>query len=862
MSEGAAREERSGSVAAAPADAYEYSFQCPLPNGLHARPAGQLAAVSTRFASEITLTNERTAAVANAKSVLAMVAINVKLGDSCRLRLAGADAETAHSTLTKFILNVLPGCDELLPVSANGNEVALPQSLRKAVGGWVRGTVVCPGIGQGRVVSVGGLTVPTGLAEEAAGPREPARQHVHRALAAVRAGLEAKLAARPSAVEAGILHAHLSIASDVALVEKIDEQLDTGGSAGLAIVEAGRFFAARLKTAESAYVRERAIDVEDICRQLLEHIYGQRCASAGIELTQPSIVAAENLTPRQLLSVDKRYLKGLVLEHVGATSHAAILARSFNIPTLTGAADVRTKLLPGREAIVDANLGIVIPEVTEAVKRYYERERRKLGRRQQRLVRHVHQPAVTRDGQRLEVAANVASAEALAPAFAAGADGIGLFRTEMLFLEREAPPSEDEQFAAYVQAARAAGGRPVIIRTIDVGGDKPVPYLHLPRETNPFLGYRGVRIYSAHREIFDAQLRAILRASAFGRIWVMAPMIATLDEVRWIKARIAETQSALRSAGAAFDPGLRFGVMIEVPSAAFIIDQLAAEVDFFSIGTNDLAQYFLAVDRGSEKVAGLYSACHPALLRLLSKIVEDAHRHGRWVGMCGEMTRSARNLPLLLGLGLDEISTAAVEIPTLKAAVAQLDVAECRTLLARAMRCGSAAEVEGLLSTVRLGAASHGLLDSDLITVGSDSVSKEEAIKEIVDGIYAAGRTDHPQSVEAAVWAREGVYPTGLGHGFAVPHCKSDAMIESSIGVVRLSRPIEWGSVDGEPVQCVILLASRASDQDGAHMKVFSKLARKLMHESFRARLLTAPDRDGVLACLAAELGIPADSGA
>ncbi|MFH1419422.1 MAG: phosphoenolpyruvate--protein phosphotransferase, partial [Planctomycetota bacterium] len=578
--------------------------------------------------------------------------------------------------------------------------------------------------------------------------------------------------------------------------------------------------------------------------------------AAGIDLTEPSVVLAKNLTPRQFLSLDKRLLKALVLEHAGTTSHTVILARSFNIPTLTGVANLRANVLVGHEVIVDANLGIVITEINPLVRRYYERELRKLAHRRNRLTEHSQAPAVTRDGQRLEVAANVATADELAPAFEQGAEGIGLFRTEMLFLDRGETPSEEEQLAVYSRALEAVGGRPVIMRTIDIGGDKPVSYLHLDQEANPFLGYRGVRIYREHRDVITTQLRAIIRASAFGSVRVMVPMVCSVEEVRWVKGRIAEIQEELKAAGVAFDPAMQIGIMVEVPSVAFVLDQLCAEVDFFSIGTNDLMQYFLAVDRDNEKVADLYNARHPAFLRLLAKIAEDARRHNRWVGMCGEMARDVRNLPLLVGLGLDEISVAAQDVLPLKAAVTQLSAAECREILAAALACRDIAEVDAVLATFSSRGAAGSLLEPELITVDSDSISKEEVIKEIVDAFHGAQRTDDPLAVEEAVWAREEIHSTALGHGFAIPHCKTDSLAANSIGVARLKQPIEWESVDGDPVQYVILLGIRESDKDGTHMKVFSTLARKLMHEEFRARLLGASDRDAIYAYLAGELGL------
>jgi fructose-specific PTS system IIA-like component len=318
----------------------------------------------------------------------------------------------------------------------------------------------------------------------------------------------------------------------------------------------------------------------------------------------------------------------------------------------------------------------------------------------------------------------------------------------------------------------------------------------------------------------------------------------------------AAARAELDAAGKPYDRELRTGVMIEVPSAAFAIRELAAEADFFSIGTNDLLQYFMAVDREDARVSSLSSARHPSFLRLLKKIVDDARAAGRWVGTCGEMARSPRNLPLLVGLGLDEISTAAPEIPGLKAMVARLDAADCRKLLEQALAQSSTAEVEELVASFREQGETQSLLAPELVVLDSDSSSKEEALQELVGLLFSTGRTEQPRALEDAIWAREAVYSTGLGFGFAIPHCKSDAVSANSIALLRLAQPLDWAATDGQPVRCVILLAMRASDKEGAHLKVFSKLARRLMHEPFRERMLAARDRGEVLDCLTQELGL------
>ncbi|HWC19197.1 MAG TPA: phosphoenolpyruvate--protein phosphotransferase, partial [Terriglobales bacterium] len=547
-----------------------------------------------------------------------------------------------------------------------------------------------------------------------------------------------------------------------------------------------------------------------------------------------------------------------VLEYAGTTSHTVILARSLGIPAVVGVKDAPVVLPAGRELVVDANRGLIVPNGTAAVQRFYDRERQVYLGRQTTLARDGHGRAVTTDGQRTEVAANVSSGQEVMLAFANGAESIGLFRTEMLFIGREHAPTEEEQFAIYAESARAASGRPVIIRTMDIGGDKPVPHLNLPAESNPYLGYRGVRIYAEHRDLFRTQLRAILRATAFGRIHLMAPMISTVEEVLWLKNEIAELQQELREKNIAFDGSMPVGIMIEVPSVAFVLDQLCAELDFFSLGTNDLNQYFLAVDRDNAKVAGLSSVHHPSFLRFLKHIVDQVHKNGRWIGMCGEMAGDLHNLPILVGLRLDEISAAAAQIPELKQRIGNLSASECDALLATMMECSTAREVEQLLLERQPQSGTKPLLDRNLVITESDCESKEEAIREVIDSLYAAGRTDDPDRLEEVVWAREAAYSTGLGHGFAIPHCRSDAVNANSIALLKLSKPLEWGSLDGEPVRVVILLAVRESDADNSHMQVLAKLARRLMNEPFRQGLMELKNAPEILDYFSRELEIVA----
>lgn len=834
----------------------QFVFSCPLSSGLHARPASHLAEVVNQFASDCTLTNLRNGLVANGKSVLGIIAADIRYSDQCAVRVSGADEHSAHAALRQFIAEALPLCDVPLAVSAVPiRNNTLPRPLEAAGVSCSFGVPVSRGIAHGKVVIVSRMTLPSSLSTPNKTDSQMELDHIKDAVAAVRRRIGEKLKHSITPTGTAVLQADLAMASDVFLVEKLTEQVLRGKSAGQAVVETGEFFIDLLRHSDNDYIRERSSDIEEICLQLLEEIYGASPGSAPVALHEPSVVVGETLAPQQLLELDRRWLKALVLEYSGSTSHAAILARSLGIPTLVGVRNARLVLSPGSEVVVDANRGLVVSYSLAAVRRFYEREQQTLQRRREVWSRQTGKPAITLDGQRIEVAANASSVEELAIAFENGADGIGLFRTEMIFLGREYPPSEEEQFTIYAEAARTAGGRPVVIRTFDVGGDKKVPYLNLLPEENPFLGYRGARIYAEHHQLLQSQLQAILRASALGQVQIMAPMISSLEEIVQFKDAIIEAKQQLIRNGMPFQPDLKVGIMVEVPSVAFILDQLCSEVDFFSIGTNDLSQYFFAADRNNSKVNELFGVRHPAFLRFLKQIVDQLRLAGKWVGMCGEMAADIRNLPLLVGLGLGEISVPAVEIREYKRTVSRLYASHCGVMVERSIASAKVLEVDGLLGQQPLQAAQP-LLAQELILLGSTSKNKEEVIQEMVDAFYVASRTEDRHLLEEALWAREEVYSTGLGYGFATPHCKTDAVAADSICVLRLREPINWDAIDGERVRMVVVLALRNSEVANNHMQVFSTLARKLMNEDFRQHLLEVETADEVTTYLAGQLGI------
>ena len=624
--------------------------------------------------------------------------------------------------------------------------------------------------------------------------------------------------------------AHRSVARDPELRQWLVAEIRRRrASAAGAIVAAEDHFSAVLSTTGSDILRDRALDIRDVCVRLARQLYGEHVGGGETRLDAESICVADTLTPGEFLSLDRNLLKGVVLARGSATSHTAILARSFAVPMLGGVTGLDTLEQDGADAIVDADLGALVTGPDQSVLRYYDMERARLAGRRARQDAVASQAATTSDGRRIEVAANIASAAEADAAFSAGAEGIGLLRTELLFAGRRQAPDEAEQFDEYRRVLERAGHRRVLIRTLDVGGDKPLPYLRLPAEDNPFLGCRGVRLYAGHDALIRGQVRALVRASAGGNLGLMLPMISRLDEVRLARAVIAEEQARCTAEGVPFDTRMQVGAMIEVPSAAFALPELAAELDFFSVGTNDLLQYFVAADRSNRQVADLYNAFAPPFLRLLEKIVCGVHQAGRSVGICGEMAADVNALPLLVGLGFDDISMAPPGIGASKAAVRRLSAAACRDLLARAVSCATAGEVEALVRNADCWRPAP-LIEPGLVILDADCRSKDEAIKALVDQLYIDGRTDEPRRIEEAVWDREAVYSTGFGHGFAIPHCKTDQLRSTSLVMLRMQQPVDWNALDGQPVGFALLLAIRGTDHEKEHMKVLATLARQLMH--------------------------------
>jgi phosphocarrier protein FPr len=510
-------------------------------------------------------------------------------------------------------------------------------------------------------------------------------------------GQRAAVAGRAGAYRAAIFDAHRLFLEDEALLGPARAGIEAGATAPRAWHDAIAAVAGAWEEIDDEYQRARAADLRSVGTQVLAHLLGVDAPRPTLQ--EPGVLVAADLAPADAAALDPATALGVATAFGGATSHAAVLARSLGVPAVVGLGEALLDVAEGTTLALDGDEGIVLVDPRPEVVERFEARRRERAEVDRAARAEALAPASTRDGLLVEVAANVGTPDDVAAATAAGCDGVGLFRTEFLFMGRDAMPSEDEQQAAYRAAAEGLDGRPMIIRTLDAGADKPIPYLAQPAEANPFLGVRGLRLGLERPELLRTQLRAILRVAADHPLKVMFPMVATLGELRRGREAVDGARASLLAEGATVPDRLDVGVMVEVPSAALIADRLAAEADFFSIGTNDLTQYVLAAERGNERVAQIADALHPAVLALIERTAAAAAALGRWTGVCGELAADPLAAPLLIGLGVRELSMGAPAIPHVKRAVRATDLERAGALARTALGLASAEEVRELLGT-------------------------------------------------------------------------------------------------------------------------------------------------------------------
>ena len=497
--------------------------------------------------------------------------------------------------------------------------------------------------------------------------------------------------------KAAIFEGHIMLLEDEDLEQEVISRIQSKhSSADAAVQSVFETQAKELENLDDEYLKERAADIRDIGKRLLKNILGIEIVDLSA-ISQPCILVATDLTPSETAQLNLDMVLGFITDAGGRTSHTSIMARSLEIPAIVGTSNATQAIKQGDFVILDAINNAIYINPDHTTEEKLKQVQAKYIADKEELAKLKDLPAVTLDGHQVEICANIGTVRDIAGADRNGYEGVGLYRTEFLFMDRDAYPNEEEQFKAYKEVAESTNGLSIIVRTMDIGGDKDVPYMHLPKEENPFLGWREIRICLDRKEILHAQLRAILRASAFGKLRIMFPMIISVEEIRILKSEINILKEQLTAEGKAFDKEIEIGVMIETPAAAVIARHLAKEVDFFSIGTNDLTQYTLAVDRGNELISHLYNPFSPSVLTLIKNVIDASHKEGKWTGMCGELAGDERATILLLGMGLDEFSMSAVSIPKIKKLIRNTNYEEAKKFAETALEKATAKEITDLI---------------------------------------------------------------------------------------------------------------------------------------------------------------------
>ncbi|MGM9928221.1 MAG: phosphoenolpyruvate--protein phosphotransferase [Bacillus sp. (in: firmicutes)] len=494
--------------------------------------------------------------------------------------------------------------------------------------------------------------------------------------------------------KAAIFEAHLLVLSDPELLGPIEDKIKSENvNAEVALKETADMFVTMFESMDNEYMKERAADIRDVTKRVLAHLLGVQIPNPSM-VTEEVIVVAEDLTPSDTAQLNRTYVKAFTTDIGGRTSHSAIMARSMEIPAVVGTKEATTTIQNGDIIIVDGLSGQVHINPTPELIAEYEQKAAAYEQQKAEWAKLVNEKTVSKDGHHVELVANIGTPKDVKGVVDNGGEGVGLYRTEFLYMGRDNFPTEEEQFEAYKAVLEGmTDGKPVVVRTLDIGGDKELPYLSLPHEMNPFLGYRAIRLCLDRQDMFRTQLRALLRASSYGNLKIMFPMIATLDEFRQAKAVLMEEKEKLVAEGVSVSDSIEVGIMVEIPSTAVMADLFATEVDFFSIGTNDLIQYTMAADRMNERISYLYQPYNPAILRLVKQVIDAAHKEGKWAGMCGEMAGDEIAIPLLLGLGLDEFSMSATSILKARSLIKNLSKAEMEELAAKALQMKTNDEV-------------------------------------------------------------------------------------------------------------------------------------------------------------------------
>ncbi len=652
------------------------------PTGLHARPATVFASLAKEFQSEVRVRSGDK--VANGKSLASLLKLGAENGAVIRLMAQGPDEAAALKALKEAVESGLGEEEEAPAAETPAYEWQAEDSQ-----------AVVPGIPASPGLAIGPLRHfkrSKFVVEATAKDLDAEKVQLREAIAAARAQLHElyqEVKARSGAGQASIFLAHAEFLDDPDLVTAVEARIEAGASAGWAWQQTIEERVHELKQVDDPLIAARAVDLGDVGARVLAFL-AHRIEEGPLLPNTPVILVAEDLTPSDTAGLDPAFILGFCTAGGGPTSHSAIIARALGIPAVVGAGPALLNLAEGGEAILDGQRGALYVGPSAATLAAAQQAQKVMAEQREAEKLRCYEPALMTDGHRIEVVANIGKVEEAAQAVNAGGEGVGLLRTEFLFLDRESPPTEEEQFEAYRAMVQALNGLPIIIRTLDIGGDKAAPYLNMPAEENPFLGVRGIRLCLAKPDLFRAQLRAIYRAAEYGPIRIMFPMIATLEDLEAAKAVAAEVRWELGA------PAVEIGIMIEVPSAVIMADELAQEVDFFSIGTNDLTQYTLAMDRGHPMLGKQADGLHPAVLRMVERTVQAATNAGKWVGVCGGMAGDPRGAVILAGLGVTELSVSIPSIAAIKAQLRRISLKQAQDLAWKALTCRTAAEVRAL----------------------------------------------------------------------------------------------------------------------------------------------------------------------
>lgn len=666
-----------------------------IPNvlGIHARPAARIVATASQFEASMTIHKDNKSV--NAKSINQVTLLNAKHGDQVQFEANGSDATAALKAIQVLVDDNLGDDDSEKAAESPPESVAETPTQE----GIIQGVVASVGLAVGTIHKLSEQIpeIPKTTSEDVEAEKQKLKTALEEAADELR-GVINDTKRRIGAQKAAIFEAHLLLLKDEALQKPAFEQVgEIKNNAAAGWWHAVEAMAAQYRAADNDYLQGRATDVLDVGKRVLLKLLPE--SENTKTLPENSILLAQDLTPSDTAQLDPKQVVGIITEAGGANSHTAIIARSLGIPAVAGIGAQASQLSDGQKVILEGDSGRVIVQPTGDQLREAEASVTKRLEEQRALIEASQQPATTTDGRQIEIVANIGTPRDSVSLLEKGAEGVGLFRTELLFMDRDTAPTEDEQYEAYSTVAQHLGDCPIIIRTLDVGGDKTISYIDIPEEENPFLGYRGIRYWLGNPELAKTQLRAICRASADHKIKVMFPMIGTLDELHQAKKILQSARDELKAAGIAYDAKMEVGIMIEVPSAVLLASQFAREVDFFSIGTNDLTQYVMAADRGNAQVSTLINPFQPAVINAMKQVVTAAHAEDKWVGICGEMAGNPLATKLLIGLGLDELSMSVPSIPQVKSIIRKTHIADAQAMAAHVLTLSSAQAITDYLSS-------------------------------------------------------------------------------------------------------------------------------------------------------------------